>query len=554
MYGRFEYITDLQYKTKSLQAQVDAFCSGEKYIKMHSGFQNRLAKKDREIKNLKQELAAARRGTISAREHWMRAMEDLEKEHAAELCAKERAIKKMEERALLAERRLDELRDKFKEKAGEIYAVKTELDEEREKNTKLLARLNRDHENSSMPSSLKIDRKKITNNRERTGKKPGGQPGHEGHGRKKQTPAREIFIPAPEYEGNPNFRKTGRRIRRQMNSIHIALDVVGYVAEEYRNQTTGQRVHARFPDGVANDVNYDGSIKAFLFLLNNYCDVSIDKARGFLSDLTDGALEISKGMINGLSKEFAGKTKDEQEEIFSKLVCAPVLNIDFTAARVNGRHVNVFVCATPERAAYCARKHKGHEGIKGTPAELNPNTFVHDHDKTFYSYGGNHQECDDHALRYLLGSMQNEKELTWNTQMHELLREMIHYRKGLGSNENLDAERVAELEKKYDGILDLADSEYEYEPPSKYYRDGYNLCARLRKYKRYHLLFLHDKTVPPDNNLSERLLRVYKRKQKQVMAFRSFDSLDYLCQSMTMMASLRASNENLYKSVAAVFD
>ena len=33
-------------------------------------------------------------------------------------------------------------------------------------------------------------------------------------------------------------------------------------------------------------MNYGGSIRAFLFLLNNDCCTSIDKSRQFLSDLT----------------------------------------------------------------------------------------------------------------------------------------------------------------------------------------------------------------------------------------------------------------------------
>ena len=37
--------------------------------------------------------------------------------------------------------------------------------------------------------------------------------------------------------------------------------------------------------------------------------------------------------------------------------------------------------------------------------------------------------------------------------MHELIREMLHYRNGLGESEPLDAAKVAELENRYDEIL-----------------------------------------------------------------------------------------------------
>ena len=49
--------------------------------------------------------------------------------------------------------------------------------------------------------------------------------------------------------------------------------------------------------------------------------------------------------------------------------------------------------------------------------------------------------------------------------------------------------KVKELESRYDEILNKAAEEYEYEPPSKYYKDGYNLYLRLRKYKKITFCF-----------------------------------------------------------------
>jgi len=550
----FEYVTNLQYKVKSLSSRVQSFESGEKYVLMRAEFERQLATKDQEIKKLKQEVANTRCEIITIRNNWLQVIDDLQAEHVKEMRRKEHIIKALEERALRAEKRVDELKDENLRLKQECYAVKIELEEERGKNQKLVAQINRNYENSSIPSSLKPNRKPITNNREKSGKAPGGQPGHKGHGRKKQTPTKVIELPTPdEYINNPDYEPTGRIIRRQRVGLRVLPYTEEYVAVEFKNKKTGRLVYADFPVGVENDVNYDGSVKAFAFLLNNYCNVSMDKTRNFLSDLTGGALQISKGMICGLSEEFSKKSRKEQSEAFLNLVAAPVLHVDFTSAKVNGNNVNVAVCATPQEAAYFAREHKGHEGIKGTPAELNPNTLVHDHDRTFYSYGRLHQECLIHILRYLLDSIQNEKSMTWSTQMRELLREMIHYRNSLKPDEDLDPVKVKAFEERFGQILDIADREYEYEPPSKYYMDGFNLKERLREFREAHLLFLHDKNVPADNNLAERLLRIFKRKQRQVMSFRSFKSLEYLCQSLTMLARLYNSKANLYESVSRIF-
>ena len=554
MNNSFEFITNLQYKVKSLTAQVKAFESGEKYVVMHSEFKTKLSAKDQEIKKLKYELADAHCQTVTMRENWMQVFEDMDKEHKKELQKKDSKIKELEKRALNAEKELDSVRDKLKEKNIELYEVMTELEEEKGKNQTLKAQIQRDYENSSISSSLNPTHKKIPNSREKTDKKPGGQPGHKGHKRKKHLPTNQIHIPAPEkYADNSNFKPTGKTIVKQMININVTVTADEYDTPEFRNIHTGQRVHADFPSGVINDVNYGGSIKAFAFLLNNRCCVAIDKVREFLFELTNGELQISKGMINGLSREFSKKTEAEQKKIFSDLLLSPVLNTDFTGSKLNGENVQVAVCATPKLTMYFAREQKGHKGIKGTPVETYQGILVHDHDKTFYNYGSGHQECLAHVLRYLKDSMENESNLKWNKQMRELLQEMIHYRNSLDPDSDTDHDKVIWYETRYQDILGVAKEEYEYEPPSKYYKDGYNLYIKLLNYKESHLLFLHDNCVPTNNNLSERLLRVFKRKQKQVMVFRSFDSLHHLCNSMGIINSLHSQGKNLYTSIASIF-
>lgn len=108
---------------------------------------------------------------------------------------------------------------------------------------------------------------------------------------------------------DPDFKKTSKTIVKQLVNIRMVLEVTEYHADVYYNSKTGERVHAEFPAGVVDDVNYGGSVKGFLFLLNNDCCTSIDKSRKFLSDLTDGRLNISKGMVNKLSREFAKKNR-----------------------------------------------------------------------------------------------------------------------------------------------------------------------------------------------------------------------------------------------------
>ena len=340
-----------------------------------------------------------------------------------------------------------------------------------------------------------------------------------------------------------------------MVSIRMMLDVTEYHADVYYNSKTGERVHAAFPDGVVDDINYDGSIRGFLFLLNNDCCTSIDKSRKFLSDLTGGKLNISKGMVSKLSKEFALKTEPERRSAYADMLLSPVMHTDCTNARENGKSCYVYVCATPDgKALYFARRKKGHEGVKGTVAEDYQGILVHDHDITFYNYGEDHQECLAHVLRYLKSSIENEPDRTWNKKMHSLIQEMIHFRNKSQVPYTPETEKSSEFEKQYLKILEIARKEYEDIPANTYYREGYNLFLRMEKYMRNHLLFLHDLRIPATNNEAERLLRNYKRKQAQAVTFRSFESIDYLCQCMSMLILMRLEEpENIFDRVSKIF-
>ena len=545
---------NIQCQLKSTEAQLQAYKSGAKYKALKAEHKAQLAKKDLEIRGLKAKLATANRAIPDMRRKWTQVQEDLEKECAKALREKDKELKAMENRALRAERQRDEALDKLKEKNRELYQVKTELEDEKGKNQKLTAQVNRDFENSSLPSSLKPNHKKIKNSREKTDRAPGGQRGHDWHPRKKQVPTKRVAIPAPEeYKDNPLYKPTGKTISKQVVNIKVSLEVTEYYTPEFQNKKTGRRVHAAFPEGVSDDVSYGSSVKALAFLLNNQCNVSIDKTRELLSELTDGALQISKGMINGLCKEFAAKTEGERKKSLEGLLTSPAMHTDATGVRVNGKNMHVFVCAFGNNVLFFARVHKGHKGVKGTPVERYVGILIHDHDITFYSYGGGHQECLAHVLRYLKDSIANEPRLEWNKMMYNLLREIIHYWKGLRRGAAPDAEKVANFEMRYKETLRIARQEYEYEPPSDYYKEGYNLYRRLDEFTENHLLFLHNSYVTPDNNLSERLLRKIKRKMRQVISWRSFESLSLFCDCMGVIESIRAKDENLYAAAVTAF-
>ena len=552
----YDYIT-LMCRLKAAQARNKELESGERYIQLKELHQKDCRTYEYKIRTLETTVTDAHKETIRVRNYWFQVLEDMLLEFEAMQKKADQKLREMEKRALFAEKQRDDALDKVKELQVQFYETASKLEEELGKNLKLRAQINRDYENSSIPSSKTIKHKKITNSRKKTGRKPGGQPGHKGHRRKKQEPTQPVILlpPPEEVLEDRSFNKTAKTIVKQLVSIRMVLDVKEYHADVYYNSQTGERVHAAFPDGVIDDVNYDGSIRAFLFLLNNDCCTSIDKSRKFLSDLTGGKLNISKGMVSKLGKEFALKTETERRSAYADMLLSPVMHTDCTTARENGKSCQVYVCATPDgKALYFAREKKGHNGVKGTVTEDYQGILIHDHDKTFYHYGSDHQECLAHVLRYLKDSIENEPERTWNREMHSLVQEMIHFRKGIQPPQEPDLKKVSEFEERYQKILETARKEYEDVPANDYYRDGYNLFLRMEKYRKNHLLFLHDSRVPATNNEAERLLRNYKRKQAQAVTFRSFESIDYLCQCMSMLVLMRLEEPaNIFDRVSKIF-
>ena len=549
-----------QREVKALEARMGDYETGERYAKMRAEHAKALAAANRENAGLRREIADLHIQVANVRHIWDQISEDVDNEHAAEPGKKERENEALRKKVVELEKLLLDEKARRMEKVRELYRVETELEEERGKVLKLKAQINRDYETSSIPSSQTPNHKKIENNRERTGRKPGGQPGHKGHPRKRHAPTIRTEIPAPsEYADSPDYAPTGKTVTRRVVGIGVSLIVNEHHTAECRHVRTGQRVHADFPKGVDNDVNYDGSVKALALLLNSRCNVSIAKVSELIGNMAGGGLILSAGMISGLAKEFSEKTVAERKAAFADMLMSPVLSIDFTGARVNGQGVNVAVCANPLNVLRFAREHKGHEGVKGTPFEDYQGIGVHDHDSTYCSYGGGHQERNIHPLRYLKDSMNNEPGLQWNRQMRGLLQEMIHFWKNLDPEDKrnpdeIDPDAVRRFEERYDEVLDLADKEYGYEPPGKYYVEGFNLSKRLRKFKENHLLFLHNRLVPPDNNLAERCLRVVKRKMRQMTVFRSFASLGYFCDALGVFSSLRAKGANLFESISSIFD
>ena len=365
-----------------------------------------------------------------------------------------------------------------------------------------------------------------------------------------------ISIPAPEeYLEDDNFKPTGRMIRKQVVGFRIVPVVTEYVTPEFRDQTTGQRVHAAFPKGVTDDVNYDGTVKAIAYMVTNELYTSIEKTKEFLSEISHGILDVSTGFICSLSKKFAALTKNERNEIFLQLSTAPILHSDFTFGRMNGKQTAVAITATDTAVMYQGRTKKGDEGVKGTPLEYYDGTVVSDHESAIKKHGSRKQECLSHIRRYAKGVIENEPERTWAGLLTKWITDSIDYWNNVNDEiEKYDKKKADKYIDELKNIIEIAKEEYVYVPPTKYNREGYNTYRRMEEDFDEYVLFLRDPSVPPTNNLAERCARKFKRKAAQVMSFRSQAGVNYFCDGLTVMESLRSNRANVFDALTERFN
>ena len=441
--------------------------------------------------------------------------------------------------------------------AARIGELEAELARKQALIEHLNARLSRGPENSSVPPSAEPNRKRIPNSRARSGRKPGGQPGHRGHARKPRFPDAEVAI-EPEDASCPRCgcetHATGATRTHTVTDIEVATKTIAYVSSERACPHCGKTSW-----GAENEANYGPGVKAAIAYLVGACNVSGANARDFLKQVSAGEVDVSAGSVANFMAQFSRLSEGDRRAIFDAVATSPVIGSDATFTRAEGKTSYVYVFHADDAAVFSANRTKGHAAIKGSPLEAAPDaTLVHDHDTSYYSYGAAHAECNVHILRYLKGVAENEPGQFWAQEMTELLCHANDAAKAARrSGAQVDAAYIADVEHRYKEILDGAVEGYAHSGAmrSKYPPEGVRLARRMRKHAKNHLLFLHDTSVPFDNNKSERLLRQAKKKVKQSGGFRSTENGQQpYCDFLTVVESAKMRGIPPMQAVRSVFE
>lgn len=420
----------------------------------------------------------------------------------------------------------------------------------------LSGRSRKDSHNSSKPSSTN-GFTKVPNNRKPTGRKPGGQWFHPSTKKELGEPDIVIVLDDSEFRSNPDrYKDQGRKKIKQLHRLEFVVITEQVEGQVYYDRKLHREVTPDFPPGMVNETTYDSSVMAFAMLLHTWGNVSYEKTRWFLSCVSHGKLQIAKATLNSYEKRFSLKTKEKRDRITEELLSKPYLHVDGTPVRVNGKLMCVLAIAHPEGTQYIFSEHKGNEAAEKAPLKEYEGTLIHDGEVTFFKYGGSHQCCNAHEIRYVLFISENEPETTWARDMVALLQGMIHaaneaLEKG---HEKLEPGQAEQFREEYDKLIARGRKEYEEHPEIAKYSEGPAILNRLEKNKEYLTYYLDHLEIPTTNNLCESELRKIKMSRKQNGGFRSMKNAEYYTDTMSVLETTRQKGGNLLEEIQSTFE
>ena len=424
-----------------------------------------------------------------------------------------------------------ELREVIRRQSAVIERLEQENKRLREENAALRERINKNSSNSSRPPSSD-GFVKPTSLRKKSGKKPGAQKGHKGHGFSLNVPVTETVIHKPEQCAKCPLSGTcvscGKSPGRNVVDVEIITKITRHHTEDYACPLLdGKIISGSFPHGVTSSIQYGSGVRALAIALNTAGMMGIDRTHKILAGVL--GLPISSGTIAKMTSQFGSAIADTVEEIRQALFGRPVINCDETGTRVDRGICWVHSACDPHYTYLSLQSKRGREGMeKAGFLPAYKGTIIHDCWLPYWSFGGlKHGLCAAHLLRELQGIIDNDPKATWAVSMQGLLREMNQLR-----GDAIDAgavalpeRQVAGLLKRYSIILGVARRKNPVEQGGKgrpKRSKARALIDRLAEHRDEVCRFILDFLVPFTNNLAEQSIRMMKVKTKVSGCFRTF--------------------------------
>jgi transposase len=306
-------------------------------------------------------------------------------------------------------------------------------------------------------------------------------------------------------------------------------------------------------------VQYGSRLRAVVVYLSQYQLLPYERMSEVFADLFGH--KLSQATLVNANRVASEILKPVEDEIRRQIINSSVAHFDETGIRVNGKREWLHVASTERLTDYGAHNKRGYEAINdiGILPDFR-GTAVHDCWRPYFTYSCSHALCNAHLLRELT-FLEEEKNEKWAGRMSKLLLDIYaDCEKAKASGmERLSKVFVKGFEKRYDrtvaeGFLANPLPKSRSQPGKrgriKKTRAG-NLLERLKNHKPEILAFMHDFSVPFDNNLAERDIRMAKVKQKISGTFRSWDGAHAFCRIRGYISTVR---KNLVSVIQVLTD
>lgn len=448
---------------------------------------------------------------------------------------------------------------------AELARVKTELDKATDNASRLRAMLNKDSSTSSKPPSTDniAKKKRVFSTREKSGKKPGGQPGHTGCTLKPKAEP-DVIIDKMFDEtckcGGIVFG-TGAYDAKQLIELMISVVVTEERAQEGMCLDCGKVHWGQFSKGFVNPANYGSGLKATVAALNAYCNTTVAKTTGLIKSVTSGAIALSDGTVVNIIHELAERLDDTIEAIKCGLVAGKVLCVDETGLRTAGKSAWGQIFANDDYSLFMRNITRSTLTEEGTDLlTLFGGILAHDHFKSYYNYSHlSHAECNVHILRALKAVIEIQGH-RWAQDLSDVLKG-ANKRKGeliAAGKMCMDTTEIKAIKADYLKALDIGDVEYlkatEGKENTTYFDEERKLLKRLRAYVDNHLLFILDFDAPFGNNTAEQGAGFMKSKLRSAGCFRSEKGVDDYTRAASLIATLRKQGMNVYDTMRGLFE
>ncbi len=423
-----------------------------------------------------------------------------------------------------------------------IAALRTE-------NAELRRQLGLDSRNSSKPPSTDSPFAKAAPKslRRRSGRKPGGHPGHPGTTLRQVETPDEVLVHEPHSCAGCGAGLAGRPVtdvtRRQVFDMPpVTVQVSEHQLIE-RQCGCGARTRAGAPAGVDGPVQYGPRIAGIIVYL--YVGQFLSKKRTAQALAELFGTPVSAGTVAAMTARAADGLGTFLDLVRGRIAAAAVAHFDETGLRVDGKLRWVHSASTGKYSLIIVHDKRGTAAMDA--AGVLP-TFtgvaVHDAWAPYDTYrGAGHALCNAHALRELQAVTDHSPagQWCWAEQSADALRDMKNLvdtalAASGDSLTGIDYAALADARHRYRSAVQIGAATTA-ERSTKMQAKDHALARRLIKREDDYLRFTTDPQISFDNNAAEREIRMIKIRQKISGCLRTISGAEQFCAIRSYLAT-----------------